>query len=171
MKIIVSGRNIELTQAIKDHVIGKLDWVSQHFDFIQEVHVFVSVQKNPSIKNRQTAEATVHVNGAIIRAAVSSENLYTSIDQLVEKIDRSLSKHKSKLLHRSKSSKSNGNGVSSSIRHIGLEEFETFEPDEDETAAAAKQAPEAQAYEEFSEIFLTYSSEEFSEIDIPASKS
>ncbi|MBK8190103.1 MAG: ribosome-associated translation inhibitor RaiA [Vampirovibrionales bacterium] len=98
MKIIVSGRNIDLTRGIKDHVIEKMRRLSEHFDFIQEIHVFLSVEKNPSIKENQKAEATVHVNGAIVRVGAAKSDLYAGIDELLHKIERALRKHKTRLM-------------------------------------------------------------------------
>lgn len=105
MQIVTNGRNIELTDAIKDYVHQKVSRLEKHFDFIQEVHVILEVEKNPRIAENQLAEATVHVIGAIIRVEAASENLYASIDKLVDKIERSLRKHKTKLLNRSGKSK------------------------------------------------------------------
>lgn len=141
MKIIVSGRNIDLTKAIKDHVSEKFQRLEEHFDFVQEVHCFLSVEKNPSIRDNQVAEATVHVRGAIVRVEVRSDNLYTSIDELVRKVDRSLKKHKTKLLKRNKHDSSG-----ESIRRTGFEE------------AVAEESGETAAPEE--EVFYTYSEEE-----------
>jgi len=119
-KIVVNGRNIALTDALKTYIQDKFERLDHHFDFVQEVHVFLSVHKNPSIKKGQLAEATVHVKQAVIRVEVSSEDLYGSIDLLVDKVDRCLSKHKTKLLHRSKSSKSSAG--SESLRRSAFEE-------------------------------------------------
>lgn len=115
MKIIVNGRNISLTEAIKSYTLEKFDRLEHHFDFIHEIHVFLSVEKNPRISDNQVAEATIHVNRAVVRVEVASDNLYASIDQLVDKIDRSLAKHKTKLLGRAKSAKGQ------SIRRAGFE--------------------------------------------------
>ena len=117
LKIIVNGRNIDLTEGIKTHVEDKFNRLDHHFDFIKEIHVFLSVDKNPRIKDSQHAEATIHVSRAVIRVEVTSENLYTSIDQLVEKVDRSLTKHKTKLLGRTKSAKEG-----ETIRKAGYDE-------------------------------------------------
>lgn len=105
MQIVTNGRNLELTESIKDYVQQKVSRLENHFDFIQEVHVILEIEKNPRIAENQLAEATVHVPGAIIRVEAASENLYASIDKLVDKIERSLQKHKTKLLNRSGKSK------------------------------------------------------------------
>ncbi len=143
MKIIVSGRNIDLTKAIKDHVTDKFDKLDHHFDFIQEIHVFLSVEKNPKIKEKHLAEATVHVNGAIVRVETKSENLYSSIDDLVRKVDRSLKKHKTKLLRRSKH-----DHMSESIRKQGFKEALA----EEKEANADEQDMEVPE----EEVFLTF---------------
>jgi putative sigma-54 modulation protein len=149
LKVIVNGRNIDLTDAIKGQVHEKLERLEHHYDFIQEIHVFLSVDKNPRIKDNQHAEATVHVKGAVVRVEVKTDNLYASIDKLVDKIDRSLRKHKTKLLGRAKSAKEG-----ESIRKSGFEEavaaesleeedvegvYLTFTDEEEEEAAAANQ--------------------------------
>ncbi|MBY0402449.1 MAG: ribosome-associated translation inhibitor RaiA [Cyanobacteria bacterium] len=119
MRIIVNGRNIHLTDAIKAYVDEKFQRLDTHYDFIHEIHVFLSVEKNPSISNNQLAEATVHVHGAVVRVEESSDSLYASIDKLLDKVDRSLNKHKTKLLHRAKSGRSVGG---ESIRKVGFDE-------------------------------------------------
>ena len=127
MHIVTNGRNIELTQAIKDYVQSKVSRLEKHFDFILEVHVILEVEKNPRIAENQLAEATVHVTGAIIRVEAASENLYASIDKLVDKIERSLRKHKTKLLNRSGKSKNHHE----SIRKETSEEAALEEGEED----------------------------------------
>ena len=128
MKTIVNGRNIELTDAIKTHTQEKVARLEQHYDFVQEIHVFLSVDKNPRIDRNHHAEATVVVSRAVLRVETASADLYTSIDQLVEKVDRVLNKHKTKLLGRAKSAKGE------SIRRDGFEDAvaaEQTEPDEE----------------------------------------
>jgi putative sigma-54 modulation protein len=119
MKLIVNGRNIELTDAIKAYVEEKTTKLEHHYDFIKEIIVFLSVDKNPSIHNNQHAEATVMVPGAVVRVEVSTDSLYASIDKLIDKIDRALRKHKTKLLHRAKSGRSQHGDT---IRRTGLDE-------------------------------------------------
>lgn len=127
MKLIVNGRNIELTEAIKTYVEEKLGRLEQHYDFIQELHVFLSVEKNPRIPSNQLAEATILVSRAVLRVTASSEDLYGSIDALHDKTERVLRKHKTKLLGRSKSAKGE------SIRRIGLADDAVSGNDTDES--------------------------------------
>ena len=99
MKTIVNGRNIELTAGIKQAVDEKLKRL-EHFDFVQEIHLILGVEKNPRIAANQVAEATIHIPGSVLHVQAESENLYASLDLLVDKIDRSLNKHKTKLMNR-----------------------------------------------------------------------
>ena len=116
MKLIVNGRNIELTDPIKAYVAEKVGRLEHHYDFIQEIHVFLGVEKNPRINSSQQVEATVVVSRAVLRVETSSDDLYASIDKLVDKIERVLTRHKTKLLGRAKSAKGE------SIRRTGYEE-------------------------------------------------
>lgn len=116
-KIIVNGRNLDLTEGIKSKVTERLERLEHHYDFISEIHVFISVEKNPRIKDNQIIEATIHVSRAILRVEVASDDLYHSIDLLGDKVERSLRRHKTKLLGRAKSSKEG-----ESIRKVGFEE-------------------------------------------------
>jgi hypothetical protein len=61
-------------------------------------------------------EATLHVNGATLRLETASEDLYASVDMIIDKIDRALRRYKTKLLGRNKSGRSSGG---ESMRHVG----------------------------------------------------
>jgi putative sigma-54 modulation protein len=107
-RLSIHGRNIELTAAIKDTLSEKTERVFSHYDFIQNVMIHLSVDKNPRISEAHHAEAVIHVNGGVVKVEASSENLYAAIDLLVDKMMRSLTKYKSKHLLRGKSERSQG---------------------------------------------------------------
>ena len=130
MRIIINGRKLPLTDAIKQHINDKLSRLDAHYDFLKEIHVFLSVEKNPRIHDSHIVEATIHVNGGILRVKASSEHLYASVDLLVDKIERSLRRHKTKQLQRAKSGHSAGGN---SIRHIGDLEDRLADVTPDET--------------------------------------
>jgi len=121
MQIVTNGKNLDLTPAIKDYVQQKIGRLESHYDFILEVHVILELEKNPRIHANQLAEATVHINGAVIRVEAASENLYASIDLLADKINRALTKHKS-----------SKNRTHDTIRKEGGEEQVSLEHAEDE---------------------------------------
>ena len=92
MQINISGHHVELTTPIKDYVHTKLEKLERHHDRITTTNVILSVDKLI-----QKAEATVHVSGKDFFANSESEDLYAAIDQLSDKLDRQLIKHKEKL--------------------------------------------------------------------------
>lgn len=97
MKLVIHGRNIEITDAIREHVEQKILKAVSHFKHLtNEVDVHLSVAKNPRIGANQAAEVTLFVDGAVVRAEESSENLYASIDLVADKISRQLRKFKEK---------------------------------------------------------------------------
>jgi putative sigma-54 modulation protein len=95
MKLVIQGKNIEVTEAIREYVEQKIDKAVSHFQALTtEVDVHLSVAKNPRIASSQSAEVTVYANGSVIRAEEKSENLYASIDLVADKITRKLRKFK-----------------------------------------------------------------------------
>ncbi|NJL86069.1 MAG: ribosome-associated translation inhibitor RaiA [Leptolyngbyaceae cyanobacterium SM1_1_3] len=97
MKLVIQGKNIEVTAAIREYVQQKIEKAVSHFQSLtNEVDVHLSVARNPRINPRQSAEVTIYVNGAVVRAEESSENLYASIDLVANKITRQLRKYKEK---------------------------------------------------------------------------
>ena len=99
MKLVIHGKNIEITDAIREYVTQKIEKAVSHFqDFTLEVDVHLSVAKNPRNNLKQTAEVTIFANKTVIRAEESSENLYASIDLVSDKISRQLRKYKEKRL-------------------------------------------------------------------------
>jgi len=92
MQLSISGQHIEVTDSLREHVTSKFEKLTRHFDHMTNVHVVLSVEKD-----RQKAEATVHVSGADLFASDENENMYTAIEHLVAKLDRQIIKHKSKI--------------------------------------------------------------------------
>lgn len=100
MHVTVTGRNLELTPALKEYLMDKLQRSQKHFDHALNVTALLSVSKNPSVAQSQTAEITIKVNGAVIRGEESTENMYASIDLVADKIERQLRKYKTRYYHK-----------------------------------------------------------------------
>lgn len=92
MQISVTGHHVDVTEALKNYVLEKMQRIERHFDKIVNVHVVLEVEKLV-----QKAEATVQVNGASLFAQEESEDLYAAIDGMVDKLDRQVVKHKEKV--------------------------------------------------------------------------
>lgn len=95
MKIVISGKNIEVTNALKDTVEKKIRKLEKYFHDDVITNVTLSVQKN-----RQIIEVTIPFAGAMFRAEEWSIDLYQAIDDVVELLERQVKKHKTKLQRR-----------------------------------------------------------------------
>jgi len=91
MKIIFKGKHIEVTDAIRNYIEKKLSKIERHFDHILEVIVTLSVEKS-----RQIVEVTLQTNRALIRAEEETDDMYTSIDKVADKLERQIKKYKEK---------------------------------------------------------------------------
>ena len=117
MKLLIHGRNLEITQAISDYTRDKLSRAVAKFEgLISEADVHLSVAKNPSVQ-QQTAEVTIFANGTIIRAEERSENLYASIDLVSSKLSRQLRRYKERIKdhHRAEGNRSGGDNASRAV--------------------------------------------------------
>ena len=95
MQLSISGHHIDVSNALRDYVTGKLKKLERHYDHITNLHVVLSVEKLS-----QKAEATAHVSGAELFADAVANDLYAAIDMLVDKLDRQVLKHKEKVIER-----------------------------------------------------------------------
>lgn len=91
MKIIFKGKHIEVTDAMRNYIEKRLNKIERHFDHILEVIVTLSVEKN-----RQIVEATLQASRALIRAEEETDDMYTSIDKVADKLERQIQKYKEK---------------------------------------------------------------------------
>lgn len=97
MKLLIHGRNLDVTPAIRDYTEAKLGKAINHYEgLVKEADVHLSVARNPRVA-QQTAEVTVYANGLVIRAQERSENLYASIDMVAGKLGRQLRRYKDRL--------------------------------------------------------------------------
>ncbi|MCX7122687.1 MAG: ribosome-associated translation inhibitor RaiA [Gammaproteobacteria bacterium] len=93
--IQITGRHVEITNALHEYVEKKLEKMERHFDHVTQVHVILSVEKTD-----HKAEATVHASGhADLFAEAKAENMYAAIESLSEKLTRQITKHKEKIQH------------------------------------------------------------------------
>tara|TARA_B110000444_G_C18758217_1_gene556208 strand:+ start:982 stop:1269 length:288 start_codon:yes stop_codon:yes gene_type:complete len=91
MQINLSGHHVKVTPALREYVFSKFNRLQRHFNQITNTDVTLVVEKLT-----QKAEATLHVSGADLFATSESEDMYSAIDTLVDKLDRQLIKHKEK---------------------------------------------------------------------------
>jgi putative sigma-54 modulation protein len=97
MNLTISGHHLDVTPALRAYVSTKLDRVTRHFDQVVDINVLLTVEKLREKERRQRAEVTVHVKGRDIFVEQSHEDLYAAIDQLVDKLDRQVCRHKDRV--------------------------------------------------------------------------
>ena len=95
MNLHLTGHHLEITPAIRDYVSSKLQRITHHFDHVIDVNVVLTVEK---LQHR--IEASVHVRGKEIFCESADADMYAAIDGLVDKLDRTIIKHKEKSLMR-----------------------------------------------------------------------
>ena len=93
MKFIIIGKNLDVTEGLKEAVESKLGKLERYFTPDTEIHVTLSVQRE-----RQKIEVTIPVKGGIIRSEQQSSDMYVSIDLVEEVLERQLRKYKNKLV-------------------------------------------------------------------------
>ena len=93
MNLVISGKNIDITEGLRSAVEEKIGKLERYFNEDTDVHVTMSTEKN-----RQKIEVTIPMKGSIIRAEETSTDMYVSIDLVEEVIERQLRKYKNKLI-------------------------------------------------------------------------
>lgn len=97
MNLTISGHHLEVTPALRSYVTGKLDRITRHFDQVVDVKVLLTVEKQKEKDKRQRAECNIHVKGNDLFAESAHEDLYAAVDELMDKLDRQVVRHKDRM--------------------------------------------------------------------------
>lgn len=92
MRIVVRGKNFEVTNALREWVEKKVGKVEKYFDNIGEAQVMLSVSRG-----RHRAEVTIPLDGIVLRGEEETEDMYASIDKVMDKMERQIEKYKSRI--------------------------------------------------------------------------
>jgi len=92
MQVSITGRHVELTDPLKAYVDDKLQHLKHSFDHVVDVHVVLSVEKF-----RQRCEVSMQASGINIHGSHETEDMYASIDGVVDKLNRQLKRYRAKL--------------------------------------------------------------------------
>jgi putative sigma-54 modulation protein len=91
MNLHLTGHHVEITPAIRDYVVAKLERINRHFEHVIDVNVVMTVEKLD-----QRIEANVHLSGKDIHVQSHDGDMYAAIDGLIDKLDRQVIRHKEK---------------------------------------------------------------------------
>jgi putative sigma-54 modulation protein len=97
MNLTISGHHLEVTPALRSYVTDKLDRITRHFDQVVDVKVLLSIENQTEKERRQKAECNIHVKGNDMFAESAHQDLYAAVDDLVDKLDRQVVKHKDRI--------------------------------------------------------------------------
>ena len=101
MRITVKGKNIAVTPALRQYVEKKLSKLERYFENIDEAIATLSVEKE-----RHIVEVTVPLNGGmLLRGEEETNDMYASVDLVMEKLERQIEKHKTKIARKMKDGK------------------------------------------------------------------
>lgn len=93
MQINISGHQVDVTPALHEYAVGKLQRIVRHFDHLHDVSIILSVEKLI-----HKAEATLHCGAnKTIHADAQAQDMYAAIDALADRLDRQVRKLKDKL--------------------------------------------------------------------------
>ena len=92
MNLTIRGHHLDITPAMREYVLSKVDRIKRHFDQVIDISVILTVEKL-----NQKAEITLHVWGKDIHCEAIDSDMYAAIDLVTDKLDRQLLKHKTRL--------------------------------------------------------------------------
>lgn len=96
MELVIRGKNMEVTESLRDYAQQKLSRITKIFDNIIDAQVSFNVIKNKSVQNDQIVEVTLHLSGGVLRAEEAKDNMYAAIDLVTDKVERQLRRFKGK---------------------------------------------------------------------------
>ena len=96
MRLQVKGKNVEVTDSIREYAEEKLSKLERQLADPTRVELELAVERNPSISQNHVAEATIWTKGPILRAREASADHKASIDQLVDKLERQVKRYREK---------------------------------------------------------------------------
>lgn len=98
MQVTVKAKHLTLTDALKEYARSKLSRLQKYFDHLLSADVTLTTERNFHV-----VDVTVHANGVTLRGEERSDNMYSSIDQVIDKLERQVRKRKEKLKEHHKS--------------------------------------------------------------------
>jgi len=96
MRIEIKGRNVEVDDEVRERVHKKFEKVARQVSSLAELEVELSEERNPSIRESQVVELTLHLKGVTLRAREASEEMVHSVNLAAEDLARQVKKHRDK---------------------------------------------------------------------------
>ena len=103
MDILVKGRNIPVTEALQRYATEKVERVARFFDegrSDSRAEVELIHERNRAVSEPEVAEATLFINGSVLKASEASEDMYASIDRMSDKLERQVKRYRGRQIDR-----------------------------------------------------------------------
>lgn len=98
MNIIVAGHHMEVTDALRERATAKVGRLARHFEQVQKAQVLLRVEPHPG--RNQVVEVTLWADNVVLRGEEAGEDMYASIDRVIDKIERQIRKFRTKVIDR-----------------------------------------------------------------------
>src|SRR5206468_12028749 len=96
MRIEVKGRNLTVSEDLREHVTRRFRKVERQVSELAELEVEVFEERNPAIADNQVAEATLHLKGVTLRARDASPDIVRSINLCADELHVQVKRHRDK---------------------------------------------------------------------------
>jgi len=106
MEITVTFRHIDASESLKAYAEEKVSKMDKYFDFPVEAHIVLAVEKF-----RRSADVALNVNGTMIKGVVETEDMYSAIDQVMDKIEKQVKRNREKMRDRRTETRKNETGL------------------------------------------------------------
>lgn len=100
MELTIKGKNVEVTDRLRDYVEKKIGKLDRYLPTISEAWVELSVEGTKAAQDRQVCQVTIRSNGTILRAEERSEDMFNAIDTVLDKMYRQIARYKGKRKNR-----------------------------------------------------------------------
>ena len=118
MQLIVQGKNIQVTDRLREYVETKVDRLDRYLSTITDARMELPSERTRKHGDRQIAQLTIHSKGMMLRAEERSGDIFTSVDMVMDKMKRQIDRYKSKRRGRLRGAQSR------EIKDLGLEDRE-----------------------------------------------
>ncbi len=122
MQLIIQGKNVEITDRLREYVEKKVGKLDRYLPTIDEARMELSTEHTRSAGARQVAQLTVRNKGTILRAEEKTSDIFTSIDAVLDKMYRQIARYKGRRYRRGRAA------AQGEALPIELEEEEEEEP-------------------------------------------
>jgi putative sigma-54 modulation protein len=100
MQIDIKGRNVPVTDEMREHATRRLNKVSRQVSDLARIEIEIFKEPNPRVSDCQVAEATLYLKGVTLRAHDSSPEMLHSLNLIVDELARQVKRHRDKRRHR-----------------------------------------------------------------------